>query len=404
MTAPSSRPGMPLALYALAAGAFGIGTTEFVIMGLLMQVAADLKVSIATAGLLISGYALGVFIGAPILTVATGRLPRKLVLIGLMAIFTIGNLFCALAPNYTVLLLARVITALAHGTFFGVGAVVATSLVPTDRKASAISIMFTGLTIATLLGVPAGAWLGLHFGWRSTFWAVTAIGVIAMIVIAVLVPASHDNGKGIALREEVRAISNPSVLLGLLMTVLGFAGVFTVFTYIQPMLTEVTGFAESAVSPILLVFGVGLIAGNLLGGKLADRKLMPALLSTLMALIAVLLVMTFVLHSKWLTVAFVGLLGIAAFATVPPLQLWVLHKANDAQSLASSLNIGAFNLGNALGAWLGGVVVAHGPGLGALTWVAAFVTFFGLLMALWARQRENDALGLPTHICPDAQA
>jgi MFS transporter, DHA1 family, inner membrane transport protein len=404
MTAPSSRPGMPLALYALAAGAFGIGTTEFVIMGLLMQVAADLNVSIATAGMLISGYALGVFVGAPVLTVATSRLPRKLVLIGLMAIFTIGNLFCALAPNYPVLLLARVITALAHGTFFGVGAVVATSLVPADRKASAISIMFTGLTIATLLGVPAGAWLGLHFGWRSTFWAVTVIGVIAMIVITALVPASHDNGKGIALRDEVRAIRNPSVLLGLLMTVLGFAGVFTVFTYIQPMLTEVTGFAKSAVSPILLVFGVGLIAGNFLGGKLADKKLMPALLLTLVALIAVLLMMTLVLHSKLLTVAFVGLLGIAAFATVPPLQLWVLHKANDAQSLASSLNIGAFNLGNALGAWLGGVVVARGPGLGALTWVAALVTFFGLLTALWARKRETSRPRLPTRICPDAQA
>jgi MFS transporter, DHA1 family, inner membrane transport protein len=394
MATPSSRS-MPVALYALAAGAFGIGTTEFVIMGLLMQVAADLKVSIATAGLLISGYALGVFVGAPVLTVATSRLPRKRVLLGLMAIFTVGNLACAIAPNYTVLLLARVITALAHGTFFGVGAVVATSLVAQDRKASAISIMFTGLTIATLLGVPAGAWLGLHFGWRSTFWAVAAIGIVAMIVIAALVPASHDNGKGIAVRDELRAISNPAVLIGLLMTVLGFAGVFTVFTYIQPMLTQVTGFSESAVSPILLIFGVGLIVGNLLGGKLADRKLMPALLLTLAVLIGVLLLMTFTLHSKVLVVLFVGLLGIAAFATVPPLQLWVLHKANDAQSLASSLNIGAFNLGNALGAWLGGVVVAHGPGLGALTWVAALMTFAGLVVALWGRQRENADVRLP---------
>jgi MFS transporter, DHA1 family, inner membrane transport protein len=394
---------MPVALYALAAGAFGIGTTEFVIMGLLMQVAADLKVSIATAGLLISGYALGVFVGAPVLTVATSRLPRKRVLLGLMAIFTLGNLACAIAPNYTVLLLARMITALAHGTFFGVGAVVATSLVAQDRKASAISIMFTGLTIATLLGVPAGAWLGLHFGWRSTFWAVAAIGVVAMIVIAALVPASHDNGKGIAVRDELRAIGNPAVLIGLLMTVLGFAGVFTVFTYIQPMLTQVTGFSESAVSPILLIFGVGLIAGNLLGGKLADRKLMPALLLTLAVLIGVLLLMTFALHSKVLVVLFVGLLGVAAFATVPPLQLWVLHKANDAQSLASSLNIGAFNLGNALGAWLGGVVVAHGPGLGALTWVAALMTFAGLLVALWGRQRENADVRLPA-TCLDSQA
>ena len=391
---------MPVALYALAAGAFGIGTTEFVIMGLLMQVAADLKVSIATAGLLISGYALGVFVGAPVLTVATSRMPRKTVLIGLMAIFTIGNLCCALAPNYTVLLLARVITALAHGTFFGVGAVVATGLVAPDRRASAISIMFTGLTIATLLGVPAGAWLGLHFGWRSTFWAVAAIGIVAMLVIIALVPASRDNSGGIALRDELRAIGNPAVLLGLLMTVLGYAGVFTVFTYIQPILTEVTGFSKSAVSPILLIFGVGLIAGNLLGGKLADRKLMPALLLTLVVLIAVLSVMTFALHSKVWAVLFVGLLGVAAFATVPPLQLWVLHKANDAQSLASSLNIGAFNLGNALGAWLGGVVVARGPGLGALTWVAALVTLTGLLVALWGRQRENSEARLLIGVCP----
>ena len=403
MAAASPSRSMPMALYALAAGAFGIGTTEFVIMGLLMQVAADLKVSIATAGLLISGYALGVFIGAPILTVATSRMPRKTVLIGLMAIFTLGNLCCALAPNYTVLLLARIITALAHGTFFGVGAVVATGLVAADRRASAISIMFTGLTIATLLGVPAGAWLGLHFGWRSTFWAVAAIGVVAMIVIAALVPASRDNNAGIAVRDELRAISNPAVLLGLLMTVFGFAGVFTVFTYIQPILTEVTGFAESAVSPILLVFGVGLIAGNLLGGKLADRKLMPALLLTLVALIAVLGVMTFALHNKALTVVFVGLLGVAAFATVPPLQLWVLHKAHDAQSLASSLNIGAFNLGNALGAWLGGVVVARGPGLGALTWVAALITLAGLMVALWGRQRDIGDERLPTIACASGE-
>jgi DHA1 family inner membrane transport protein len=205
-------------------------------------------------------------------------------------------------------------------------------------------------------------------------------------------------------RDELRAIGQPSVLFGLLMTVLGFAGVFTVFTYIQPILTEVTGFAQGAVSPILLVFGVGLIAGNLLGGKLADRHLALALWSTLVALIVVLGAMSFALHSKTLVVLFVGLLGVAAFATVPPLQLWVLHKANDAKSLASSLNIGAFNLGNALGAWLGGVVVARGPGLGALTWVAALVTFSGLLIALWAQQRESALARLPASACPSSGA
>lgn len=375
---------MPIALYALTAGAFGIGTTEFVIMGLLMQVAADLQVTIAAAGLLISGYALGVFVGAPLLTAATSRMPRKAVLVALMVIFTVGNLACAISPNYTVLMIARVITSLAHGTFFGVGAVVATGLVSADRKASAISIMFTGLTVATLLGVPAGAWLGLQFGWRATFWAVTAIGVIATMIIATLVPADRSDAAPMAFRQELKAVARPQVMLGLSMTVLGFGGMFTVYTYIQPLLTQISGFSDEAVSPILLVFGVGMIAGNLLGGRFADRRLAPALLGTLFALAAVMALMTFALRSQWATVLFVGLLGAAAFATVSPLQLWVLQKAGGAQSLASSLNIGAFNLGNAFGAWLGGMVIMHGPGLQALPWVAALVPASALVVALWS--------------------
>jgi DHA1 family inner membrane transport protein len=395
---------MPLALYALTTGAFGIGTTEFVIMGLLLQVAADLQVSIAAAGLLISGYALGVFVGAPLLTALTGRMPRKTVLVALMVIFTIGNLACALAPDYTVLMTARVITSLAHGTFFGVGAVVATGLVAPDRKASAISIMFTGLTVATLLGVPAGAWLGHEFGWRSTFWAVTAIGIVATLVIALLVPSNPGDNAPIAFRKELKVIARPQVLLGLLMTVLGFAGVFTVFTYIQPLLTAVSGFADSAVSPILLVFGVGLIAGNLLGGRLADRRLMPALLATLVVLAVVLALMSFALHSKTAAVLFVGLLGVAAFATVPPLQLRVLGEAEGGQNLASSLNIGAFNLGNAMGAWLGGVVIEQGPGLEAVPWVAALVTVSGLGVALWSARldrRSSHSDALPAGCVPE---
>lgn len=396
MNSTASKPRLPIALYALTAGAFGIGTTEFVIMGLLIQVAADLHVSIAAAGLLISGYALGVFVGAPLLTAATSRMPRKAVLVALMIVFTLGNLACAIAPNYTMLMIARVITSLAHGTFFGVGAVVATGLVTEDRKASAISIMFTGLTVATLLGVPAGAWLGLQLGWRATFWAVTAIGVIATIVIATLVPRDRGDAAPIAFREELKAIARPQVMLGLLMTVLGFGGMFTVYTYIQPLLTQVTGFSESAVSPILLVFGVGMILGNLLGGRFADRRLIPALLGTLLALAAVMGLMSFVLRSQWAMVLFVGLLGAAAFATVSPLQLWVLQKAGDAQSLASSLNIGAFNLGNALGAWLGGVVIAHGAGLTTLTWVGALVPASAFLVALWsvALERKQERTGL----------
>jgi len=388
---------MPIALLALTAGAFGIGTTEFVIMGLLMQVSTDLHVSITAAGLLISGYALGVAVGAPVLTIATRKLPRKTVLLALMAIFTLGNLACALAPNYEMLMAARVITSLAHGTFFGVGSVVATGLVPPERRASAIAIMFTGLTAATLLGVPAGAWLGLHFGWRSTFWAVTAIGVLAFAVLSVFVPRVKDSAKPAPLREELGVLARPQVLLGLAMTVLGFAGVFVVYTYIQPLLTQVTGLSESAVSPILLVFGGGLAVGNLLGGKLADRAPMAAVFGTLVALAVVLGAMQFTIGTPFTAVVFVGLLGIASFATVAPMQLRVLEKASGSgQNLASSLNIAAFNLGNALGAWVGGVVIDHGPGLRALGWVAALITLAGLAIALWSRaldKREpRDAL------------
>jgi DHA1 family inner membrane transport protein len=393
---PSNRSSrVPVALYALTIGAFGIGTTEFVIMGLLLQVAADLQVTIAAAGLLISGYALGVFVGAPVLTAATGKLPRKAVLVALMVLFTLGNLACALAPNYAVLMVARVLTSLAHGTFFGIGAVVATNLVAADRKASAISIMFTGLTVATLLGVPAGAWLGLHFGWRATFWAVAVIGVLATVVIAALVPKDHGDGRGIAIREEAKVLARPQVLLGLAATVLGYAGVFAVFTYIQPMLTRVSGFSESAVSPILLVFGAGMIAGNLIGGKLADRRLLPTLIGSLLLLALVLGAMTFALHSRIAMVLFIGLLGVAAFATVAPLQLRVLqHARGVGESLASSFNIAAFNLGNAIGAWLGGALIARGPGLGALPWMAALLTLGGLAMVLWSvrLQARRDAM------------
>ncbi len=327
-SARSSR--FPPALLALTIGAFGIGTTEFVIMGLLQQVAADLGVSLSAAGLLISGYALGVFVGAPVLTLASARLPRKAVLVGLMLIFTVGNVACALAPDYTSLMVARVLTSLAHGTFFGVGAVVATSLVPAERRASAISLMFAGLTVATLLGVPAGAWLGLQLGWRATFWAVAAIGVLATSAVAVWVPAAAGAATPVSWRQEVAVLQRGQVLLALAITVVGYAGVFAVFAYIQPLLLQVTGFAQSTVSPVLLVFGVGMIVGNLLGGRLADRRPTAALLGSLAALVVVLGALGCVLHSKAAMVTFVGLLGVAAFATVAPLQLRVLEHARGA--------------------------------------------------------------------------
>ncbi len=382
---------MPPAVLALTAGAFGIGTTEFIIMGLLLQVAADMHVSVPVAGLLISGYALGVFVGAPVLTLATRRMPRKTVLLALMAIFTLGNAACALAPNYELLMAARVLTSLAHGTFFGVGSVVATSLVAEDKRASAIATMFIGLTVATLLGVPFGAWFGLMLGWRAAFWAVTVIGVVAFAVVAAFVPGHVGNGdKRISLAEEVAVLARPQVLLGLAMTVFGFAGLFVVFTYIQPILTRFTGFSEAAVSPILLVFGAGLAIGNVAGGKLADRGLARALIGTLAALAIVLLGLAAVLSVKIAAVALILLLGIAAFATVAPLQLRVLEAAGpSSRTLASSLNIAAFNLGNALGAWAGGVTIDRGFGLSALPLVAAGITAIGLALALWSLQLDR---------------
>jgi DHA1 family inner membrane transport protein len=395
-------PGVPteagkrssLALYALTIGAFGIGTTEFVIMGLLLQLSADLHVSVPVAGLLISGYALGVFVGAPLLTALLGSVPRKTALLALMALFTVGNLASALAPSYAVLMVARIITSLAHGTFFGVGAVVATSVVPADRQAAALSTLFTGLTVATLLGVPAGAWLGLHYGWRSTFWAVCAIGLVAMAVIALFVSTREaGRGTGASLREELGVLKRIHVVLGLAATVFGIAGVFAVFTYIQPLLTEVAGFPEAGVSAILVFFGVGMILGNIIGGRLTDRAPTRMLLASLGVLAVVLALMGFAMGHPVTAALFVGLLGAAAFATVAPLQLRVLSQAKGAgQSMASSLNIAAFNLGNAMGAWLGGVAIEHGPGLARIPWVAAVPTLCGLAVAaysVWTDRRTE---------------
>ncbi|RWG81604.1 MFS transporter [Mesorhizobium sp.] len=390
---------MPLALYALTAGAFGIGVTEFVIMGLLLDVSADLGVSISAAGLLISGYALGVVVGAPLLGALTGRLPRKTLLPALMVVFTVGNLACALAPGYWTLMAARVLTAFAHASFFGVGSVVATSLVAPNRKASAIALMFTGLTVANILGVPFGTWLGQAYGWRSSFLAVTLVGVVAFAVIALLVPRDEPGGGNEDESSEgtLAVLGRRSVLLGLLTTVLSWVGVFAAFTYLAPILTRISGFSEAAVSPILLVFGGGLVAGNLLGGRLADRHLMPTVIGTLVALSAVLFVMTAAMHQPIAAIIAVGLLGAAAFATVAPLQMWVLEKARGAgQGLASSFNIAAFNLGNAIGAWLGGFVIDHGPGLGAVTLVAALVPLAALAVVLLALRFERGrALGEP---------
>ena len=386
---------MPLALYALTAGAFGIGVTEFVIMGLLIEVGGDLGVSIPAAGLLISGYALGVVLGAPIMTIATSRWPRKTVLLVLMGIFTLGNLACALAPDYWSLMAARVLTAFAHGTFFGVGSVVATSLVPENKKASAISIMFAGLTVATILGVPFGTGLGQGYGWRSPFYAVTVVGLVAMVAVALLVPSVKAPEEHSKLSDDLAVLARPQVLLGLLTTILGWIGIFALFTYVAPILTKISGFSDAAVSPILLVFGAGAIVGNLAGGRLADRWPAGSVFGSLLALAVTLALITFAAHNQVAVIIAIALLGATAFATASPLQMAVLRQAQGAgQSLASSFNIAAFNLGNAIGAWLGGAVIAHG-GLNAVPWVAALAPLAGVAVALIANRADRAPAPVP---------
>lgn len=386
----TTQKGSAIALYALTLGAFAIGMTEFIIMGLLPEVAANLQVSIPMAGLLITGYALGVAIGAPFITIATHRLPRKALLLLLMLIFISGNALAALAPNYTVLMVARILAALTHGSFFGVGSVIAAQLVPAEKRAGAIAVMFTGLTLANILGVPIGTFLGQSYGWRSTFWLITGIGLLALIGIALLVPKVRSGSSSLA--QEVGVLRRPAVHIALWMTVFGFGGVFTAFTYIAPILVDITGFASGSVSYILVLFGVGITLGNILGGKLADRSLLPSLLGILVTLAAVLAIFSLTDQNKVLALITVFFLGVAAFGTVPGLQLHMLNTAKEAPTLASTLNIAAFNLGNAMGAYIGGVVIdtGIGGGLPAVPWVASIVTVVGILFTLWGAARQKQ--------------
>ncbi|MGK5449027.1 MFS transporter [Streptomyces radiopugnans] len=372
---------MPPALLALALGAFGIGTTEFVIVGLLPELADDLSVSIPSAGMLVTGYALGVVVGAPLMTAAGTRLPRKTMLLLLMGVFVAGNALCALAPGYGVLMAGRLVAALCHGAFFGVGSVVAAGLVAPERKASAVALMFTGLTLANVLGVPLGTMLGQHFGWRSTFWAVTALGVAGMLGITALVPRQgRDTGNG--LRAELAVFRLPQVWLALAMTTLGFAGVFASFTYLAPMMTGLAGFSAPAVSWLLVLFGLGLTVGNVVGGRAADRALMPTLYLVLGSLAAVLVVFVFTSGNRITAAVTIAVFGAVGFATVPPLQMRVMQKAQGAPALASAANIAAFNLGNALGASLSGTAIDHGLGYTAPNWIGAGLAAAGLGVAL----------------------
>lgn len=372
-------------LLALAAGAFGIGVTEFAPMGLLPVIATDLGVSIPAAGLLVSAYALGVLIGAPLMTLTTGRVPRRTLLIGLAAIFTLGNLLSAIADGYGMLLAARIVTSLNHGAFFGVGSIVAASLVPPERRAGAVAAMFMGLTIANVVGVPLATWAGEHLGWRASFWGIVGLGVVTMAALRLTLPAMPAPEGG-NIGNELRVLARGPVLGALGLTVVGSSAMFTVFTYIAPILQTQTHASLAFVTAMLVTYGVGLTVGNWLGGKFADKSVDRTLIVTLGSLSAILAAFAALMPFHAPVAVLVFLWGVASFALVPPLQVRVMAAAADAPNLASSVNIGAFNLGNAIGAALGGAVIAGGLGYPAVSLAGAATSTIGLAMVLWSRR------------------
>lgn len=387
---------MPLALFALTLSAFAIGTTEFVIVGLLPTIASQLQVTLPSAGLLVSLYALGVAIGAPLLTAVTGKLPRKWLLVGLMVLFTLGNLLAWQAPDYGTLILARVLTGLAHGVFFSIGSTIATSLVPKEKAASAIAIMFTGLTVALVTGVPLGTWIGQLFGWRETFLVVSALGFIACVGSYCLIPAHLPRGAAASLREQLAVLTQPALLRVYAKTALGYGGAFTAFTFLAPILQQISGFSASAISLILLVYGVSVAVGNIWGGKLADKKgAIPALKILFSGLAAILLALTFTASHPLLVVLTVLVWGAFAFGNVPALQVLVVQEAErhapNAVDVASGLNIAAFNIGIAIGSVVGGLVVEH-LGLMHTPWIGALIVLAALGLTLDSERRERHAL------------
>lgn len=380
--------GMPIPVLALTMCAFCIGTAEFVPMGLLPDIARDLGVSIPLAGQLVTAYAIGVVIGAPILAALTGKLPRKRVLLLMVGIFILGNFLSAISPNYGLLVVARILAAFAHGTLFGVGAVVAAGMVPANRQASAIGLMFLGLTLANILGVPLGTLVGQSFGWRATFWVITALGLVALIPVALLIPNIATKPSA-GMRHELSVLRQADVLIAIATTILASASIFTLFTYIVPLLQEEAGFSPSNVTLILFMVGVGLTVGITLGGKFSDRGAMRAMISMLAVLALSLAILPLVIHGKIATLAVVFVWSMAAFGTVPGLQSRVVDKASHAPNLASTLNIAAFNLGNAAGAFLGGVIIDRGFELPAVPVGGALVALLALAAAAVGTVRDR---------------
>lgn len=382
----STKKGIPAALWALTISAFGIGTTEFVIVGLLPTVATDLNITIPSAGLLVSLYAIGVAIGAPILTALTGSIPRKKLLIWLMIVFILGNGLASIAPGFVTLVFARIITGLAHGVFFSIGSTIAASLVPENKRASAISIMFTGLTVAIVTGVPFGTFIGQQFGWRATFIGVAVLGVIGLISSWILLPAQIKNEQKIAIKDQFKVITNGRLILAFLMTTLGYGGTFVAFTYLSPILQKITGLTESMVSVVLVLYGIAIALGNLVGGKVANKNPLKALLWMFVLQAIALLVFTFTAGDSVFGIVTLFIMGALSFSNVPGLQLYVVQLSEKylpgTEDVASAFNIAAFNVGIAIGAYVGGLVVDSALGLGATPWVGALFVLLAIIVTL----------------------
>lgn len=384
---------MPLALWALTISAFAVGTTEFVIVGLIPTIAADLGVSLPSAGLLVSLYALGVTIGAPVLTALAGPMPRKTLLLALLVLFTAANAFAAFAPDYGSLIAARFVTGLAHGVFFAIASTIATDLVEREKENSAIATVFLGLTVALVTGVPLGTWIGQNFGWQSSFLGVVALGLIGLAASALLVPANLSRPAPASLRAQALVLTSPRLLLVYLITAVGYGGNFIAFTYLAPMLTDVTGLSAGAVSLVILLYGASVAAGNILGGKLADRiGPIPSLTLIFIGLAVLLAAFGLALSSTMGAIVVVALWGGFAFANVPPLQAYTVTTARQvapgAVAVASGLNIGAFNLGIAFGSWGGGHIVEQ-MGLAATPFVAAVVVASGIVLTRLAARLDT---------------
>jgi DHA1 family inner membrane transport protein len=388
-------------LLALAVGAFGIGTTEFTPMGLLPVIAEGVEVSIPSAGMLVTAYAVGVMLGAPLMTLLFSRFGKRGALISLMAIFTLGNLLSALAPDYATLLASRLVTSLNHGAFFGLGAVVAASVVPKDKQASAVATMFMGLTIANIGGVPAATWVGQQVGWRVAFAGTAVLGLIAMAALWLALPKG-ERGSVPNVRRELAVITRPSVLLAMATTVLGAGAMFTLYTYVAPVLADLTGASDAFVTLALVLIGVGFTLGNSLGGRLADWSLDGSTRIFLAALAVIMFLLPLALTNH--VAAALGLLvwGVATFGLVPPLQMRVMEAAAEAPGLASSINVGAFNLGNALGAALGGAVIGLDLGYVAVPVAGGLLAAIGLLLVWLGRADKVSGSALAGQSCDGA--